>query len=186
MATQGGGIVRAMYKNSYSKPKELWSRLLARGERRGECLIYTWHTDRNGYARINVEGRTEGIHRVSWTLTNGPIPPGWVVMHECDTPSCFEPSHLRAGTQADNLADMYAKGRESKGHAALVREHNRREHEEATTAAGVPFDWKRCSRCQTWKAPTDYKKGGPAARWRGGLYPYCRPCTSAYRKVSGS
>ena len=34
-----------------------------------------------------------------------------IVMHACDNPPCFLYGHLRLGTQADNMADMAAKGR---------------------------------------------------------------------------
>ena len=50
-------------------------------------------------------------HRWVWEQTNGPIPPGMVIMHVCDNKPCVELSHLRLGTQADNLADCVAKGR---------------------------------------------------------------------------
>ena len=34
-----------------------------------------------------------------------------IVMHLCDNPPCYRYSHLIVGTNADNTADMIAKGR---------------------------------------------------------------------------
>jgi hypothetical protein len=33
------------------------------------------------------------------------------VLHRCDTPACVRPAHLFLGSQAENVADMMAKGR---------------------------------------------------------------------------
>ncbi len=50
-------------------------------------------------------------HRAAWEITVGPIPDGQVACHRCDNPPCPNPHHLFLGAQADNLADMRAKGR---------------------------------------------------------------------------
>lgn len=56
--------------------------------------------------------KTQRVHRVVYELAFGLIPRGMCVLHACDTPACCEPSHLRLGSQAANLADMRAKGRD--------------------------------------------------------------------------
>ena len=38
------------------------------------------------------------------------------VLHHCDNPPCVRPSHLFLGTDADNVQDMLAKGREARNY----------------------------------------------------------------------
>lgn len=79
------------------------------------CWQWTGSTHRReGYGVIRV-GRQILAHRISWILHHGAIPGGMCVLHRCDNPSCTNPDHLFLGTQADNLADMRAKGRQQKG-----------------------------------------------------------------------
>ena len=48
------------------------------------------------------------------TMANAPK--GSVVLHSCDNPICCNPEHLKVGTQAENQADMAAKGRAHRGY----------------------------------------------------------------------
>lgn len=78
------------------------------------CLEWQGWRDKGGYGLMSKGRRGEGkvgTHRVAWEEAYGPIPEGLFVLHTCDNPPCCEPTHLFLGTQADNLADMSAKGR---------------------------------------------------------------------------
>jgi hypothetical protein len=54
-------------------------------------------------------------HRVSWELTNGPIPDRMNVCHQCDNPPCVRPDHLYLGDQKRNIGDAVARGRMPSG-----------------------------------------------------------------------
>jgi len=62
-----------------------------------------------GYGHMKIAGRMVLAHRISHQLFVGP--PGPVVMHLCDNPVCVRPTHLRSGTQLDNMRDKDTKGR---------------------------------------------------------------------------
>lgn len=71
--------------------------------------------DKNGYGLFSWrEGGkviTRRAHRYGWELAYGPIPEGMFVLHTCDNPPCQNKTHWFLGTNADNMADMKAKGR---------------------------------------------------------------------------
>lgn len=87
------------------------------------CWVWTGHAirpNRNAshcYGVISIwnpetkRGRAETTHRLSYREFVGEIPAGMCVMHKCDNPRCINPEHLAIGTQTQNMADMYAKGR---------------------------------------------------------------------------
>lgn len=68
-----------------------------------------------GYGWRKHQGRSHFAHRVAYCEAKGidiAEIKGKVVRHRCDNPACINPDHLELGTQADNVADMVAKGRQ--------------------------------------------------------------------------
>lgn len=79
------------------------------------CIVWPNYTMPDGYGMRRYRGKMELAHRVAWTEAFGEIPDGIQVLHECDNRPCIEPTHLFLGTNATNVADRHAKGRDAKG-----------------------------------------------------------------------
>lgn len=80
------------------------------------CWLWSGSHDSGGYGRITLAKVSPGrfsVHRVAaalW-LPEFELSSNLIILHECDTPSCFNPAHLRPGTSRDNTLDALAKGR---------------------------------------------------------------------------
>lgn len=75
---------------------------------------------RNGYGQIHFSRRFGPllVHRLAYAIDHGislEMLNDRVVMHTCNTPACIRPSHLRLGTQRENLAYMREMGRALRG-----------------------------------------------------------------------
>lgn len=80
------------------------------------CWPWTGATHQ-GYGWFRLRDESVAASRFAWSLVNGPIPDGLYVCHSCDNRPCCNPAHLWLGTHADNVRDMFAKGRQTQVHA---------------------------------------------------------------------
>ncbi len=86
-----------------------------------DCWHWVAYVDSLGYGRCKKLLGEVKAHRIAYRYFKGDIPKGMVVMHSCDVRSCVNPDHLSLGTQADNIADMTAKGRRRSGDSSGER-----------------------------------------------------------------
>lgn len=120
-----------------------------------ECWPWLGSTTAGGYGAIWVSRELVYAHRVAFYLANGHWPQ--VTRHSCDNPPCVNPSHLQDGEQADNVRDMYARGRARSGEYLKSRTRGKNGHvfDEANTRivnspGRTPF--RACRACQRTNA----------------------------------
>src|SRR6476659_5239940 len=75
------------------------------------CWLWTGCLNSWGYGKIYNKYQSLLAHRASYTLYKGSIDDNKILLHDCDTPSCINPDHLRVGTNKENSKDMMIRNR---------------------------------------------------------------------------
>ncbi len=100
-------------------PEQIVDYLLDNAIPVGDCWECHLRPSKDQYKErhyVQVGGRSGikwRVTRLIWTVTEGPIPEGQFVLHECDNPRCINLDHLFLGTAKENSEDMVRKGRQS-------------------------------------------------------------------------
>ena len=110
------------------------------------CWLWDGQLDKDGYGqfRARYPGPWNKAHRVSYTAFKGEVPSGLGVLHTCDVRCCVNPSHLYAGTQKENVADML-RPMEQRIAAELpnIKPRKHDGHSIKATAKNLGISWNR-------------------------------------------
>lgn len=126
-----GSLDRKLHDLTMSDLSAVWKWLFLHAKVQADTGCWEWSGYRNsdGYGRIKIDMIERYTHRLS-AICHGLLEPesDLNVLHACDNPPCFNPSHLRAGNQYENYLDAIGRGRftRAKLTPADVREIRRR------------------------------------------------------------
>lgn len=94
--------------------KRFWDKV-DKSAGRDACWPWTASRNKDGYGKFKINGAVQNASRIAWELHHKESLFRRVARHTCDNPSCCNPAHLIAGTQAENLGDMARRGRARNG-----------------------------------------------------------------------
>lgn len=76
------------------------------------CWLWLGKRTKEGYGHIQFRGKTWIVHRVSFVLSRDTeISRHQPILHDCDTPPCFNPFHLHKGDTRINQKESVERFR---------------------------------------------------------------------------
>lgn len=79
-----------------------------------ECWVWGGAIHRLGYGQFKIggkKGKVAASHRIAAALVLSDFDETLCCLHSCDNRGCCNPSHLRMGTQQENIEEMVSKKR---------------------------------------------------------------------------
>lgn len=123
------------------------------------CWEWTSSLYPQGYGRFWLYPRNLRAHRISYTITKGPIPQGLVLDHLCRNRKCVNPDHLEAVTNRQNtlrgISGIKAAAPPANKEFFCVQGHERTPENTYRRSNGV----QECRKCRQMKAiEYEYRK----------------------------
>ena len=122
------------------------------------CWEWQAYKSPKGYGYFGVKQKTMRAHRWAYEYFREPLF-GLHCCHHCDNPSCVNPFHLYAGTNADNTRDRDSKGRQwNKVKRYCKRGHKFDSKNTGEYTRGVTAILRTCKRCLSLRGKWYYAK----------------------------
>lgn len=116
----------------------------------GDCWVGIGADHGNGYRTVSIDGAQRYVHRISYELNKGPIPDGLVIDHLCRNRACWNPAHLEAVTNEENIL---------RGDSPPARNARKTKCPNCGSNYSIEAGGRRCRSCRQVKR-TDTKRPG--------------------------